>query len=98
MLVWKLYEDIVCKTYVDYNLMENVITLLAVLKKVNITKTMLQPYNFSLSWVEQYAKFLSEENLNLATLKFLNLWVNTKRNEWKSSKIRFMLPTLMVSL
>ena len=48
----KLYKDIVCKTYVAHNSMEDVIALLANLKKVNVTKTMLQPYSFSLSWVE----------------------------------------------
>ena len=67
----KLYEDIACKTYVAHNLMEDVIALSAILKKVNVTKTMLQPYSFLLSWVEQYTRFLSDKKLNLVTLQHL---------------------------
>ena len=37
----KLYEDIVCKTYVAHNSKDDVSTLLAILKKVNVTKTVL---------------------------------------------------------
>ena len=39
----KLYEDIVCKTYVVHNSMVDVVALSAILKEVNVTKTMLQP-------------------------------------------------------
>ena len=51
--------------------MEDVIALSAILKKVNVTETMLQLYSFSLSWVEQYTKFLSDKKLSLATLQHL---------------------------
>ena len=51
--------------------MEDVIVLLAILKKVNITKIMLPRYSFSLSWIDQYTKFLSGKKLNLATLQHL---------------------------
>ena len=51
--------------------MENVIALSAILKKVNVTKTMLQLYSFSLPWVEQYIKFLLDKKLSLATLQHL---------------------------
>ena len=49
--------------------MKDVIALSAILKKVNVTKTMLQPYSFTLSWFERYTKFLSDKKLNLATLE-----------------------------
>ena len=45
----KLYEGIVCKTYVVHSSMEDVIALSTILKTVNVTKTVLQPYSFSLS-------------------------------------------------
>ena len=67
----ELCKDIVSKTYVAHNSMEDVIALSAILKKVNAAKVMLQPYSFSLSWVEQYTKFLSDKKLNLATLQHL---------------------------
>ena len=37
--------------------MENVIAILGILKKVNVTKAMLHPYGFSLPWVEHFTKF-----------------------------------------
>ena len=51
-LCWpeKLYEDIVCKTYVAYNSVEDVIALSAILKKVNVTKAILQSYNVIMGW------------------------------------------------
>ena len=66
--------------------MEDVIVLSAILKKVNITKTMLQPYSFSLSWIEQYTKFLSDTKLNLATLQHLVTWVISKGMSEKIAK------------
>ena len=48
--------------------MEDIIVLSAILKKVNVTKAMLQPYIFSLSCVDKYTKFLSNKILDLATL------------------------------
>ena len=41
---------------------------------MNATKIMLQPYSFSLSWFEEYTKFLSDKKLNLATLQHLVIW------------------------
>ena len=38
-------------------------------EKWMLLKTVLQPYNFSLSWLEQYTKFLSNKKLSLATLQ-----------------------------
>ena len=51
--------------------MEDIIALSAILKKVNVTKAMLQPYSFSLLWVKHYTKFLSDKKLNSATLQHL---------------------------
>ena len=47
----KIYENTVCKTYVAHNSIEDVIALSAILKKVNATKTILQPYNVVMGWV-----------------------------------------------
>ena len=51
--------------------MKDVISLLIILKKVNVTNTMLSSYSFSLSWVEQYTKFLPHIKTALATLQHL---------------------------
>lgn len=59
--------------------MENDIALSTFLKKVNVTKTMLQSYIFSLSQVEQYNKFLLDKHWYTVTP--CNLWGNIKRNE-----------------
>ena len=42
--------------------MKDVIALSAILKKVNVTKTILPHYSFSLLWVELYTKFFSDKN------------------------------------
>ena len=65
-------------------------------------KSMLLKQYFNLttlSWVEQYTKFLSDNKLNLATLQHLvTCGVISKGMSAKKSKVGFMLQTLEVSL
>ena len=67
--------------------MEDATELSAVLKQVNVTKTMLQSCGFSLSWVKQYNKFLSQRKTNLAKMQHLvNCGVISKGMSEKISK------------
>ena len=59
-----------CKHLWGHNCTKDVIALSATLNKLNVTKTLLQSYKFSLSSVEQYNKFLSDKK-KLAKLHHL---------------------------
>ena len=54
---------------------------------MNVTKTILQSYSFSLSWVEQNNRFLSHTKGNLAILQhLLTCRVISKRMSEKIAK------------
>ena len=66
--------------------MEDVITLSAILKKVSVTKTMLQSYSFSQSRVEQKTKFLSKNKISLHCKHLVTCGVISKGMSEKIAK------------
>ena len=67
--------------------MEDVITLSAILKKVSVTKTMLQSYSFSQSRVEQKTKFLSKNKISLHCKHLVTCGVISKGMSEKIAKL-----------